>query len=302
VRLFVARFGGRDWEPLYEELFGYEEKLAARALVRQTEEGQTREKHGTWREPIIRWLDGILESRRDRQLYRHLKRVAVRKLEAQGVGQREAEEQADAEAAGLIEQASEIKAAEADWTYGSGLAVLAEAVPPPRALNVRRMLADASPAPRKRRPRSRDALRVLASFLVGPQMRFLLAALLLTIGVLWVRQNDALQGDANEAPGLLEAFIYPEPAWQPLRVSFLPEDATRIFDHVNTFVAGLLLLVSLLFRGELIALLLLAAAAVMLFAHQIGFPEIGPVKPYMGGIAFGMLVALLGFLLARKQR
>jgi len=302
VRLFVARFGGRDWEPLYEELFGYEEKLAARALVRQTEEGQTREKYGTWREPIIRWLEGILESRRDKRLYRHLKAVAVRKFEAQGVNRREAEEQADAEAAGLIEQASEIKAAEADWTYGSGLAALPQATPPPRRLNVRGMLNDAAPSPRKRRPRSGDALQVLVTFLVGPQMRFLLAALLLTIGVTWVRHNDTPEGDASEAPALVEAFMSPEPAWQPLRVSFLPEDVTRVFDHVNTLVAGLLLLVSLLFRGELMGLLLLVAAAVTLCAHHLGFPEIGPVKPYMGGIAFGMLVALLGFLLARKQR
>jgi eukaryotic-like serine/threonine-protein kinase len=302
VRLFVARFGGRDWEPLYEELFGYEEKLAARALLRQTEEGRTREKHGTWREPIIRWLDGILATRRERRLHRHLKAVEVRKLEAQGVGRREAEEQADAEAAVLIEQASEIKAAEAEWTYGSGLAVLPEATPPPRPVNVRRMLDDAEPVPRKRRPRSGDALQVLVTFLVGPQMRFLLAALLLTIGVVWVRQNDTPEGDANEAPALVEAFMNPEPAWQPLRVSFLPQDATRVFNHVSTLVAGLLLLVSLLFRGELMGLLVLVAAAVTLFAHQLGFPEVGPVKPYMGGMAFGMLVALLGFLLARKQR
>jgi eukaryotic-like serine/threonine-protein kinase len=309
VRLFVARFGGRDWETLYEELFGYEEKLAARTLLRQTEEGRTREKHGTWREPIIRWLDSILESRRDRQLYRHLKAVEVRKLEAQGVGRRQAEEQADAEAAVLIEQASEIKAAEADWTYGSGLAALPAATPQPRSVNVRRMLDDAGPAPRKRRPRSGQPLQVLVSFFVGPQMRFLLAALLLTIGVLWVRQNATVEGDANEVdnvqrqlPALVEAFFNPEPAWQPLRVTFLPEDATFLFDHVNSLVAGLLLLVSLLFRGELMGLLVLVAAAVTLFAHHLGFPEIGPVKPYMGGMAFGMLVALLGFLSARKQR
>ena len=45
LRQFVAKFAGRDWEEFFEALFGYEAKLAARAVLLRGGSAGAREKH-----------------------------------------------------------------------------------------------------------------------------------------------------------------------------------------------------------------------------------------------------------------
>ena len=66
IRQFVAKFAGRDWEEFFEALFGYEAKLAARAVLLRGGAAGVREKHAAWREPLIAAMDRVEKSPRGR--------------------------------------------------------------------------------------------------------------------------------------------------------------------------------------------------------------------------------------------
>lgn len=67
LRQFVCRYSGERWEAFYEALFGYDAKLQARARWGRDEKGGPRRRHGAWRDPLIRFIDGRLEKRRQRR-------------------------------------------------------------------------------------------------------------------------------------------------------------------------------------------------------------------------------------------
>lgn len=72
LRQFVCRYAGDRWEAFYEALFGYDAKLQARARWGRDDRGEPRRRHGAWRDPLIRFLDGQLEQRRKRREERRL--------------------------------------------------------------------------------------------------------------------------------------------------------------------------------------------------------------------------------------
>jgi serine/threonine protein kinase len=56
LRQFVCKNSGKNWEAFFEELFGYEAKLAARTWLYAEGEGSGR-KSGAWRDPLVRWIE-----------------------------------------------------------------------------------------------------------------------------------------------------------------------------------------------------------------------------------------------------
>lgn len=94
IQNFVARFSGDDWEEFFEELFGYEAMVTARGKWASADRVKPRRRHGTWREPLVRWLEQIEEARKAERERRQLAKVEAQRLKAQGVSEKEAEEQA----------------------------------------------------------------------------------------------------------------------------------------------------------------------------------------------------------------
>lgn len=64
LRQFICKYSGTHWEELYEALFGYEAKLDARARWGRDDQGEERRRHGVWRDPLVRFIDRRLETRR----------------------------------------------------------------------------------------------------------------------------------------------------------------------------------------------------------------------------------------------
>ena len=92
LRQFVAKFAGRDWEEFFEALFGYEAKLAARAVLLARRRGRVREKHAAWREPLIAAMDRIEKARqaaRERKLLQAVERAELLAAGATAGGRRE---------------------------------------------------------------------------------------------------------------------------------------------------------------------------------------------------------------------
>jgi hypothetical protein len=114
---FVCRFSGENWEEMFEELFGYEAMIEARNRWANADSSRTRRKYATWRDPIVRWMERIETRRQEARENQELARVEKERLKAEGVGEAEAEKQAE-EAAREFQkdQLHKIAAKDVDWT------------------------------------------------------------------------------------------------------------------------------------------------------------------------------------------
>jgi uncharacterized membrane protein YfcA len=70
-------------------------------------------------------------------------------------------------------------------------------------------------------------------------------------------------------------------------------------DGWNVGFAGLLLLVSLLFRGNLTAILALLGGAIAAAGHQFGIRTVEPLRAEHVAMTLGGVLALVGFRVGR---
>jgi hypothetical protein len=109
IRQFICKFSGVRWEEFYESLFGYESKMRARRLYLRGTSGASRRKVGTWREPIVVWIDARMRRRQEEKERRFLAKIEERKLRAQGVAQVDAKHQAQQSAGDMLAQAFKVR-------------------------------------------------------------------------------------------------------------------------------------------------------------------------------------------------
>lgn len=100
---FVGRFAGEQWEEMFESLFGYEAMIAQREKSASVDRVKPRKKFATWREPVAQWLDGVEESRKERRERAALAKVETARLKSEGKTGKEAEKQANAAAAQMLD-------------------------------------------------------------------------------------------------------------------------------------------------------------------------------------------------------
>jgi serine/threonine protein kinase len=97
IRHLVATKQGDHWEELFEELFGFEEKMKAREAFGR-DGGKHRPRWGAWREPILRTIDRRLEAKRLQHDEKQLIAAEKRLLKSKGIGDEIADKQAKAAA------------------------------------------------------------------------------------------------------------------------------------------------------------------------------------------------------------
>ncbi len=72
---FVAQCSGENWEELFEALFGYEAKMAARKQWGRDARGRPQRRFRAWRDPIIAWIDTQLKGKEAVRRDRHLRQL-----------------------------------------------------------------------------------------------------------------------------------------------------------------------------------------------------------------------------------
>jgi hypothetical protein len=283
LRLFVAKYAGRDWEEFYEALFGYEAKLAARAILLRGGSAGEREKFAGWREPVVALLDRIEKSRQEARERKILENVEKARLLAAGVVERAAGERAAVAAAALVGQVKAGRYVDPSRrTVGPGART-------PIGLTGVGPLPVGSAAIRATSPRlepPQDPVEHVAGVIFGPWVRAVLAAVLLAACALWVFQNR-LYAPSPEAP-------------RPLTLAGVPAEWTTWCDSANAGWAGVLLLVSLFFCGRRMSLLVTLGAAIVVFGHQLGIRTVEPVRASHVGWLLGSTFALVGYRLGRR--
>lgn len=280
LRRFVCKYSGSNWEPIYESLFGYEAKLAARAF-RKGDTGETWKKAGTWREPVIGAIEARLEARRQAIERKHLQKVEAKALEAQGVSKSDANAQAMAMAAELVGQVAEAKLAKKDG----------------KEVNVKQLIAIARdnkrPKPGYNIAGVKQRSLWMKDFLnawIGRRLRFLLGAAIFAIGLLWLHQNNLLKEnktiaavqegnlDAAQQEAKKDGEAAAKAKTKPLVVSFVPAEITEPINSWAVPITGLLLMLSGIFYfGWMPSLVAIPGAALGVLGPMFGVPDVDPL-------------------------
>ncbi|HEX3147450.1 MAG TPA: serine/threonine-protein kinase [Gemmataceae bacterium] len=298
LRLFVAKNAGQSWEGFFEALFGFEGKLALRPTVEE-QAGNRLPHYAGWREPLLARFERAQQARRDAHARKLLQKVESKKLQAQGVDKNAAEAQARDEAAVLVEKAAEIKASRK------------------KPISVKSMLATA-PKPAKRPPQPASYhMSKLIDTILGWKVRFVVAIILIALGALWVNGQVSLskfehavgnvagaetstdtQKAAKQAAGSLAVVLGRD---QHLKIPIVGHFLTWA-DSLNPLVAGLIILLSTL-NGRMLGIVLqLVGATITLLGHQFGvIPAIGPIEPHQLTMILGLVFAVAGVVVARRQ-
>jgi len=179
----------------------------------------------------------------------------------------------------------------------------ASKAPPPRRVIVQDLLeVGKQPLPAQKPAVVRLDRLLAAPF--GSTVRFVVGAVLLLVGMIWMNANNLLPSanianidDPTMYAGLWQQMQEPQ---NPLRIPLMPASLLTALCSVNAVLAGLALLLSSIWRSWKIGLLVLLGAAIMVFGPVSGLlPALGPLTPHLAGLAVGGGVVVLGFLFGR---
>ncbi len=307
LRQFVAKFAGRHWEEFFEALFGYEAKLVARGVLLRGGAAGVREKHAAWREPLLAAMERVERFRKEARARKLLLAVERANQLAAGASAHTAQRHAEAAADAMVRAASEIRRAEAErGTAGQQTG--------PAPANVRTLVQAAErPEDFAFVPSARpDPLGRLIGLFVGPHVRAVVASVLIAACALWAHQNgltpgSEIQTQAQRAVESLDlsalesqAALDRGRATSPLAVGGVPAALTGWADSFNVGLAGLMLLGSLFFRGNVMSVLALIGAAVAVVGHQFGIRTVEPLSDFHVSLLLGTVLALVGFRLGAR--
>jgi eukaryotic-like serine/threonine-protein kinase len=280
IQQFVAKYSGRDWEEFFEALFGFEAKLSTRALLLRGNSAGLREKYAAWREPLVNLIDRIEQARKEARERKLLKVVEEARLLATGIGLQDAQNQASDAVNALLLHADAVRRADVRREAGRPIG---------RSLSHAPSLSDTQwPVTRVREaaPKVDLASRVVNVF-VGTHVRIVAAMVFFAAFLLWVQQNIAILGDASFST-------------RPLELAFIPAEYTAWCDTLNAGWAGVLLLASVFFRGNRMAILAILGAAICAFGARFGIRTVEPIRDYHVAMTLGSVFALIGYRLGER--
>ncbi len=295
LRQFVCKYSGDRWEELYEQLFGYEAKIAAREAWGRGDRGRRRPKFRSWRDPVVHWIDAKVKAVREAKERKHLEKIEQQGLQATGMTMAEARRKAEQNAAAMVHGAAEIRE-----TMAVGHA---EEDPAAKRARIKAMLAAARDGNEPEQKSNQVA--AILGMLFGARVRFLLGGVLLAGCLLWLNQNGLLSRETLDELKQLPDGTLSENVTNLLPASKTTEDLKLplggLVSGLHAGVAGLILLASSLFPGLRMALFAFPAALVALLGAQLGIPSAGEMVPatwIASGV--GILVMGVGLFLGRK--
>lgn len=299
IQTFVAKYSSDHWEELFEALFGYEAKLAARSALERNPQGKPRPKFRAWRERVIGMIDNKLKADREARDRKTLQKVEEANLKAQGMDEMQARRRAAQVAEALVEDAAEQRQATMAMATKP---IAASPMLDPKVIAAQKrakqlaLLADA----RGGRYMSKRKMAV-TSLLTGPlgfalsgKVRFLAGVALLTIVAMAAQSSGKVAEVTNAAGGDLNAAkdqtISALREFSQSPVPLLPGRTA-----LQVAAAGAILAFLGLFRGWKMSFFAWPAAALALFGAGL----------LMGNTEFacaaGAVVAVTGFFFGRSS-
>ncbi len=329
LRQFVCKYSGERWEEFFEELFGYEAKLEARARWGHGDRAKARSKFGAWREPVVAWIDAKIQERRAAKERAKLQAIEEKGLCAQGENLVTARRKAHRAAEAMVTMASELKHSQAATRRDNTIAVnhgiaqaMREAATQPEKVLVHREegLVD---------EKSSLVATILAAVL-GARTRFIAGALLLGGCLVWMHQNEMLTSehaqtvadtlksvkgtdlkDLTAAAGELKEKVADiagqakaKTETKSLSLPMVPLPVLALVSSFGAGASGLILLFSSFFRGAKMTIFALPAAGITLFGPKLmalGLPRLGGLDDSLVPVVIGCGIMVVGIFLGRTR-
>ncbi len=322
LRRFVCEYSGHYWEEFYEEMFGYDAKIEARKRWGRTIRGHLRPKFASWRDPIVQWINKKIETQQMEKERKFLLNAQIKGLCAEGMDELSAGKQAKHMVEVMVAQAAEIRDEAMRYREDPASAVPAD---PAKLQAVQRerevfnFSAEPERVPFQHRSYFERRYGGPFDWLLGPQLRFALAALLLIGFLTWQVTNRTAA--ENQASQILGARIDPalqditqaietqhtmeqkQVVYTPLSktLPWAPETLCDAAGSWNGGAAGVVLLISSFVPGTVIVVPIYIAALIMLFGHQTFLIKGLPIgDPPTVSLLMGLSLALLTFVFSRR--
>jgi hypothetical protein len=302
---------------------------------------RSRPKYAPWRDPLVRWIERKQQARQQAGQRKLLQSVEARALEARGINEAEIVRQAQETANRVMEnllrmrQAAQKRAAAAMPAVAVSTAS-APAAPTGRMSDIVRVISadwmkeagEMEPDDSEEKAQREHLTWFQRRFgspldlVLGPQIRFVLATLILVGFAIWWQQNKAapaLEQFADTAETRRELQIEHSKSGQPvaryviesgevavrktnavpLKIPHVPDIITLALSGWNAALAGFILLVSAACRGKLMSITVYLAAAIALVGHWFEIPQLGTPKPWMAA-ATGAGLAFISVMFLRR--
>jgi hypothetical protein len=331
IRRLVCVASGPVWEEFFEAIFGYDAKLEARARWGLDSHQRPLPKFAAWRDPMIAWLEAKERARREERDIALLQRIEEQGLQAQGVNLLTARRRSARIAQAVVKMATELRSKKGHAGGGAH-----------EHFSIARMLRHTAENPDQalsEHSEARFPLRLWVALaihtLLGPTPRFLAGAALVVGCLVWMDQNAIVTGrqyreaaekvreaaskaveskDVNAVREIKPRELIGEESLarareafekggtRPLDVPMVPRALLQRFNGFNPGVAGLILIVSALFRGTWVNLLSAAGAAVAWLGPSFGPPTAEMGKAQLVSMAIGVALMVAGIAISRRRR
>lgn len=321
LRRFVCEYSGHYWEEFYEEMFGYDAKMEARRRWGRTIRGHLRPKFASWRDPIVQWINKKVEDQRMEKQRKFLLNVQIKGLCAEGMDEVSAGKQAKHMVEVMVAQAAEIRDEvmhDREDPASAAPADPAKLQAVQREREVFTFTAEPEHVPFQRSSYFERASGGPFDWLLGPQLRFALAAALLVGFLIWQATNRGMADKQGllETPRVQATDRIPAMAMElrsmearkpveytPLSktLPWVPEILCDAAGSWNGGAAGVVLLISSFLPGTVIVVPVYIAALIMLFGHRAGLQELPIGNPPTVSLLMGLSLALLAFIFSRRQ-
>ena len=317
IQLFIAKYGGKHWEELFEELFGYEAKRIVRDEIAKSGSGKRKPKFRAWRDRLCDNLDSKLEQIENQKDQEFLQKIEQAGLMAQGVSQPDAKAQAEQMAAALVDHGDSIRVA--------ALTKQLNELDPQRKrleqrLKVKSLLADAKSGRYKKQAGRLHRIGPVLDAWLGSYFRFLMGCCLMIGCMMWANQNQlfdvqqiqeavintasAIQEDGTDAA---QDLLTKQAATQQQRLNVETKPLQlpllgSFFYNFNSALAGLILVASTVVFGWRMSLFAVPAALVTMLGETFGIPGLLEVRHlHVLTAVIGIGIFVLGIVFGRKE-
>lgn len=332
LRQFICRYAGDHWEEFYEALFGYEAKIDARRSWGVSLRGKARPKFAAWRDALVAWVDARVAARKQARERRILERIEEKRLKAEGMDLLAARKAAQKQADKMVHKAEMLKQTLADARSESDRRNAATAGPARVTVIRSGSLLDTDDSGEdeqrgdwKRQSQLHRRHGGLLGLVLGPVVRFPVALVLLAVFFLWFHKvnpdfpqnagtlaRQAIDQQQNQlsdsgvanpleraaTPGHTSANV--EINRNDVELPGIPHAIRHQLSGYPVGMAGLLLLISCLFRGWKVGLMTIAGAAVMVIGSR-WIPGLAGVSAATLSATLGALLCVTGVLFGRNS-
>ena len=324
LKLFVAETAGDDWEEVFEDLYGYEEKLFMRKKMYLPGREHAAKKCKAWRDKPIAWLTNRIDAIKQQRDKRVLEKAEREKLRADGVSGAKAREKAMEAADAMVDNAAAFR----KTVQAGNMDSVA------RRQMIKGMLAAARSAGRQKSWGQRQLENALRGFdiALGSTMRGLVGIALIVGCVAWMNDNGLIPwrplvppelglSDVEQIRTLINEdriekehiSLYAEAYWRikynqttPLVLPNVPPHWTAIFYGYGAGAAGIVLLLASLTGGRWNMLFILPAVYILIFGPLMGVPNwnipgVYALSAQQLSLAIGGLLGLVGLVIGMRK-